>query len=167
VKKELVWCTPWIPLLLLGMGRGVVVSQIRAPFCDRHKDYWSKRDFYLLGTFFLFGFLGVIGYFVFRRSDFSRFVCLGWLIMLIIWVIIVIIVHYAGIRAKEITKTNVFIKGVSAAFVAAVEEADRQGRLRELEHSEDELLSQKRPATDAIEDVRRPRNKPSEDAFKE
>jgi hypothetical protein len=187
VVKKMAWYPPWVAVLLFGMGPGAILylivafmltrhAQLRAPFCDRHKGHWSNRDAYTWGTFLFFSFLVGIGLIVSfsqpvpMRGDFFSFVGFGACIMFVVWVIIVIVVHNTGIRAKEITETNILLKGVSASFVEAVEEADRQRRLRKLEHwedDEDELLSHKRPTTDAIEEERRLRNTLADDAFEE
>jgi hypothetical protein len=148
-SKNLSWCPPWVGILILGGLLPYLIvamimtkrTTIQAPLCDQHKGHWFNRTLLTVGTFFLFGAIGV-GAFILagilgnngpgRRNDdsFMGMACALSAVLGLAWLIILIIAQNTAIRPKEITDRDITLAGLSQAFVDAVEEQDLDDRPR-------------------------------------
>ncbi len=171
-SKNMSWFPPWVFVLILaGLLPYAIVASIltkkatvKMPFCEEHKGHWFNRGLLLWGTFFLFAVLA-FGAFIFaanlprpQNEDVLGYVCLGSLVLLVVFLGIVIGVRVTAIRPSEITDHEIQLTGVSDAFVAAVEadEEERyssrsEGRWRDEEEADDSPRRGRRPSDDAFE----------------
>jgi hypothetical protein len=171
--KKMRWCPPWVGVLILaGLLPYVIVAVIltkratvQAPLCEPHQGHWLNRLLLIWGSFFLFGLVGLAGI-IFAvnlplpdRENAFPFVCIGTIILLVIWLVIVIVCQNTVIRPREITDAEITLTGVCDAFVNAVEDAreERWARKRDRprrwdEQDEDEPRPRQTPPSEAIEE---------------
>jgi hypothetical protein len=140
VTRKMQWHPSWVYfMILLHILIYVVVALVmtkrivvQVPLCDEHKGHWFKRTMLMVGAFFLFGLIGVGSIVLAANLDkqlseqlmpFAGLLCF---VGLVVWLIIVIVCKATEIRPKEITDTEVLLKGVSENFVEAVAEVDRE-----------------------------------------
>jgi hypothetical protein len=102
-------------------------------------------------------------------------VCMGWVLLLLGWVVLAVIVQSTSIRPKEITDTSIQLTSVSDVFAQAWEEEnprsrgrlDRQAR----EHWNQADRRPRRPKARPVEDFERAEEdegrRPPPDAFRE
>jgi hypothetical protein len=185
--RKMSWCPPWVGVLILvawpvWLAVTIIMTKrttIQAPFCDQHKGHWFNRTLLISLTGVALAAI-VIPAFIFaitlgdrpgRGNDFAPFVCIGGVVLFVVWLILVIIAQSTAIRPKEITDYEITLQGVSNEFVDAMEERDRARRSRrrqrrdELdddyddEEDEDEPPPprKKAPSSDAIRDEKRRR----------
>jgi hypothetical protein len=189
--RAMTWYPPWVNLLaLLALLPAAIVAMIltkkasvKMPFCNRHSWHWLNRTLLMWGTFFLFGFIGLLGL-IFAgaimgnaQQNIMPFFCTTSVVLLISWLTLVVIVQATAIRPKEITDTEIQLAGLCQEFVDAVEEEEREISLRKKrarriaqEDDEDEEDDEPRPrstrkSTDVQESAPPPRKKrpPSEE----
>jgi hypothetical protein len=139
-RKTFSWYPPWVAVLLLA---GIVPFAILAiiltkrrsldvPLCEAHKRHWGMRQLLVLGTLLgLFG-LGVVALIAVSAANNGRgndavfgTVCLGWVILMLGWLVLAVIVQYTTIRPSEITDTSISLVSVAPQFVEAYEEEYR------------------------------------------
>jgi hypothetical protein len=171
--KKMQWCPPWVGVLILaGLLPYVIVAVImtkrttvQAPLCEQHEGHWLNRLLLIWGSFFLFGLVGLAGIVLAAnlplpdRENVFPFVCIGSIILVVIWLVIVIVCQNTVIRPREITDEEIMLTGVCDAFVNAVEDerAERRARKRERrprwdELDEDEPRQRPTPPSEAIEE---------------
>jgi hypothetical protein len=199
--KKMAWYPRGLIFLVLLGVPGIIIlailaavltkrARLQAPFCEQHQNHWLIRTTVIWTTTISLLALG-IGAIVFvvyleahRMADlFFPFLCIGGVVLLVGWLILIGVLQSTSIRPDEITSTHILLNGVAEEFVQAVEEAEieRRVRLRQWQH-EDEAESAPRrrdddvegptprkppAATDAIEEPRPPRPAPPPDAFEE
>ena len=141
-SKTMSWHPPWVMILivagLLPFLIAALVTQKRAQvvgsFCPNHRMHWLGRT---LATWLsLLGLLipAVIGVILSankpvgvvggpqRNDDYFGLVCLGSLLFLLGWLVLVAILQTTAIRPKEITDRHILLTGVSPHFIAALED---------------------------------------------
>ena len=144
--KTFSWYPPWLAVLLLaGLLPYIIVvliltkkSRVEVPLCDAHKHHWLMRQALVLVS--LLGLLAVGFVAVLLTTDGRAdsgpfgFVCMGWVLLMIAWIVMASIVQFTSIRPQEITDTSVTLMSVSPLFAEAYEEEDRTSpeRLDEL-----------------------------------
>lgn len=190
--KTMAWYPPWVNILLLvGVLPAAIVmmiltkrASVKVPFCAGHAWHWINRNLLIAGTFVLFAAIGIISVVVATNvprdleQKIMPVICIGDLVLLVTWLVIIVVAQTTAIRPKEITDKEVVLAGVCNEFVDAVEEADREYRARrirarrvrdEAEEEEDEPRPRKKgQSTEVQADEPRPRKKrPATDEFEE
>jgi hypothetical protein len=171
--KNFSWYPPWvIVLIVVALLPGAIVAMILtkrmtvwAPLCAAHKNHWLLRILLILGTLALVAAL-IIGSLVAASTiseqggrhgdDLVGFVCVGGVILLVLWLIGLAVIQLTAIRPTEITDDTITLTGVSDAFVRAVEE-DR-------DQEEEEYRARPRPRrerSDRVYDPEAPRRRPN------
>jgi len=143
-NKTFSWYPPWVAVLLLaGLIPFAIValvltkrSRVEVPLCEQHTGHWWKRQLLVIGTLLVLlggGFAVFLATVDNKGNDLSGLVCMGWVVLMIGWIVLAAIVQYTSIRPKEITDTSITLTGVSDVFAEAYEEeSDRPERLDEL-----------------------------------
>ncbi|HEY7313795.1 MAG TPA: hypothetical protein VH643_30880 [Gemmataceae bacterium] len=145
-NKTFSWYPPWVGVLLLaGLVPYLIVAaivtkrcRVEVPLCDQHKSHWLMRQ--LLVLLSLLGLLALGGVFMgvaIAASDKGSgnnpvfgFVCVGWLVLMVGWIVLACIVQYTTIRPSEITDTSIRLTSVSEVFVEACDEERPRSRAR-------------------------------------
>lgn len=177
ISKRMQWCPPWVGVLIVfGLLPYAIVASImtrralvRAPFCDDHKRHWFTRATLIWGSLLLFLVLGIGSIVIFSnlsknaQDNVGAVFCIGGVALIVTWLGIIIWAQATGIRPQEITDMDILITGVSAEFVDAVAELDRErkerrlarrrererpGRWRDEADEDDDLPRRRRPADD-------------------
>jgi hypothetical protein len=177
--KRFAWSPPWLGVLVLLGLLGIVLYVVLAlsltkrmtvpiPFCERHRDYWRNRRFFIWGglaVVVLFGIAAIaLGVVLDDRqiTDSAILVAvLSTVGLFLVWLISAAIVQSASIRTNEITDRAITITGLSGEFVDAVREA-RRGEERE-EDEDDRPRRRRRRADDEEDDRPRARRREKED----
>jgi hypothetical protein len=107
------------------IGFTLKLCGVEVPLCERHKNHWLMRKLLvllsMLGVFAL-GVVPVIAAFAAdpRPNDPFAIACLvGWVVLLLGWIILAIVVQATTIRTNEITDTYIRLVSVSEEFAAA------------------------------------------------
>ena len=179
-QKTVTWLPPWTFVVLLTAGPlifGIVALcvtkrvKLQAPLCERHQYHWLWRTLVITFTLLLLIPIGV-GTILLQAEadrapaghlirDLGGIACIASIGYLVAWVIMLMILQHTAVRAKEITDRDLVLQGVSASFVDAMEEWDRERRERRQraaadEDSDEERLPPSRAARDTgIVDRRR------------
>jgi hypothetical protein len=147
--KTFSWHPSWVYVLLfVGLLPFVIVALImtwrrtvRVPLCDAHRNHWLGRSLVIFGLFFGLLALGFAAFLLSvqegprgGRQDFTGWVCLGWLVGLIAWLVVTAVLSQTAIRATEITDRSITLAGVSRAFADAYDE-DRREISRDVERT--------------------------------
>ena len=106
--------------------------RVRVPLCHAHRHHWVARQVALFVGFAFFLFLGVGAIIAMTDSSPGRrgseavsgLLCVGSLVVLIVWLVLVAVLQSTAIRPSEITDRDITLVGVSSAFVRAY--AERQ-----------------------------------------
>jgi uncharacterized BrkB/YihY/UPF0761 family membrane protein len=101
---------------------------INAPFCQAHRNHWLMRTLVIV-----FGFIGVFvvsGALLFvvaaksaaqGADDKPMLIALGFGgVLLLAWLVMVVVLQYSAIRAKEVTEKSMTLTGVSPSFISAL-----------------------------------------------
>ena len=145
-KRTFSWYPPWVGVLLLaGLVPFVIVAviltkrcRVVVPLCEQHKNHWLMRQLLvllsLLGILAL-GFAATLAVGAASKSgskgdDLFGLVCMGWVFLLIGWVVLAVIVQSTSIRPKEITDTSIRLTSVSEEFARACAEEMPRSRER-------------------------------------
>jgi hypothetical protein len=141
-SKTFSWCPPWVYLLLLcNLIVFAVVAlivtkrrRLEVPLCAEHKNHWMWRQLLVLGSLL---FLLAAGFLVMIATtdnkgpgggdDLSGAVCMGWLVLMVVWIVAAVIAQVTSIRPREITDRSITLLGVSPEFVR-VFDSEWQGR---------------------------------------
>lgn len=142
VRKVFSWYPPWVLVLLLAgvIPFAIVASvlskrmRIAAPLCGAHKGHWFRRALLvwlsLLALIVLSIGLIVLVSMANRQlghgGDLSGWVCLGIVVLLVGWIVLVAVQQYTAIRPTEITDLRMTLTSVSPEFVQALQEHRRQ-----------------------------------------
>jgi hypothetical protein len=134
--KTFSWFPPWVWILLFvcnvlifAIVAAIMTKRrtVDVPLCEEHKNHWLWRQLLVIGS--LLGVLAIGVVAVMVNSDngggdnaLAGFLCVGSLILLVVWVILAVIVQASSIRPKEITDHGITLTGVSTAFVEAYKE---------------------------------------------
>jgi hypothetical protein len=133
-NKSFSWYPPWVSALLLaGLIPFAIVAliltkrcRVEVPLCAQHKGHWLMRQLLVIGTLLALLGGGVIAMFASMdnhgNDNLSGMVCLGWVGLMIGWIVLAAIVQLTSIRPKEITDSSITLTGVSDAFAEAYEE---------------------------------------------
>ena len=188
--RNMSWVPPWTGVLILAGALPYVIivlvltkkATIQAPFCDKHQRHWVNRTLLLWGTFFLFGAIGICslllaGEWAPNNNDVFGGICVGFSVLILVWLCLAIYFQMSGIRPTEITDKEVTLTGVSAAFVDATEDVRDERRARQRRRDEeddweddyDDSRPRRRRQTrdDDDDDEPRSRRKRSSDEFEE
>lgn len=138
-RKKFSWFPPWIWILLFCSWVPFLIvalvmtkrRTVEAPLCEEHKNHWFWRQLLVVGSLFGVLAVGVVAWSAVIANEgvddggLSGFVCLGAVVLGVLWLILAVIVQSTSIRVKEITDRNMTLTGVAPAFVAAYEETWR------------------------------------------
>ena len=151
-NKTFSWYPPWVGVLLLaGLIPYLIVAaivtkrcRVEVPLCDQHKSHWLMRQ--LLVLLSLLGLLALGVVFMIAGAAASdaaaasnkgsgnnpvfAFLCVGWLVLMLGWIILAVIVQYTTIRPSEITDTSIRLTSVSEVFAEACDEERPRSRAR-------------------------------------
>jgi hypothetical protein len=141
--KTFSWHPAWVLLLLLaGLIPFVIVAlvlskrmRVRAPMCAAHAGHWFWRQFIVLGSLAALVVVGIVAMVLVwdnrPGNTLGGYVCMGSVVLLIGWLVLVLILQGTAIQPVEITDRSITLKRVSPHFLEALEEFDRAGRARE------------------------------------
>jgi hypothetical protein len=136
-NKTFSWLPGWVYVLLLaGVLVFVIVAliltkrrRVCVPLCEKHKNHWLMRQVVLLVSFLALVVLGFVAMLFFADSrpgsaeaTIGGALCVGTVVGLVGWVILVAVFHVTSIRVVEITERAVKLQGVSRRFVDAYED---------------------------------------------
>ena len=147
--KKMSWHPQWLFVLVLFGLIGIIVYAILAatmskrvllqtPLCERHRYHWTARSM-AIGISFLLLIPVFVGAIV---MSFMSDVRGGWaetlvgplwltvLALFVGWLIFMVVVQQTAVRTKEITDREIVLQGVSAEFVEAMADWDRERRER-------------------------------------
>src|SRR5260370_25999789 len=139
--KTMYWHPPWVfVLLLLGLlpfAIAALLTQQRlrlyAPLCANHQHHWLSRSLTIWLSLLGFVILG-IGSFIFyslmeaqqRRGRVNDaafgFFCIGSLVLLVIWLVLVFVMQLSAVRPKEISDRHIILTGGAGRFIDAPED---------------------------------------------
>ncbi len=136
-RKQFSWFPPWVWILLFVCGLvpfaivAFVTSKrrtIEVPLCEAHKNHWFMRQLLLVGSLFGVILLGAVSWVSLidndsrGGNDLGGLLCVGSVLMLILWVVLAIVVQFNSIRAREITDRDMTLAGVAPEFVRAYQD---------------------------------------------
>jgi hypothetical protein len=106
--------------------------RVRVPLCHAHRHHWVVRQVAIFVGFAFFLFLGIGAIIAMTDSSPGRrgsealggLLCVGSLVVLLVWLVLVSVLQSTAIRPREITDRDITLVGVSTAFVRAY--AERQ-----------------------------------------
>jgi hypothetical protein len=149
--KQFTWHPPWVIVtILFGVLPFAILAliltrrmRVYAPLCERHSSHWLKRNLSVYG-----GLLGLIAFGVGGialssnaapgdRDAFFGLFCVGGLVLLVAWLVVVGVAQYTSIRPTEITDHRIALAGVCLEFIDAVDEAREEWRRRRREVDRD------------------------------
>lgn len=142
VRKTFVYQPPWAYVtILLGLLILVIVLLVtrkqfrsRVPLCSEHKNHWTKRTLWVLGSFVvavLVVILGVVLANLVVPRDPALLIVAVVVLSLIGWIIALVTFQFGTIRVTKISKREILLAKVSPAFVDAYEaDRDREDELR-------------------------------------
>jgi hypothetical protein len=180
-RKQFNWHPQWVYILLIaGLLVFVIVAviltkwmRIRAPLCPAHTNHWLWRTLVVLLSLLLLVFLAIASIFLLSalerqpgRQHLFGFVCLGVVVLAVIWLIATIVIQMTAIRPTEITDRDITLTGVSVEFVDAYRNRRRRRR-RPDEEDDYDRPARRRPRYEEDEDFyeRRPRRRRDEDDY--
>jgi hypothetical protein len=140
---------------------------VRVPMCPTHKGDWAWRRWFLgIGFLLIFG-LGGAAFAIAAsqqapNDDAVGFVCLGFGLGLLVFLIPALIINNNAIRPTEITERGITLTNVHRDFIEALEE-DRDRDQAESSKGNDEEVEwrQRRPRSRPVNDSdEQPRRKP-------
>jgi hypothetical protein len=115
--------------------------RVRVPLCHAHRHHWVARQVVLFVGFAFFLFLGIGAIIAMTDSSpgrrdseaLSGLLCVGSLVVLLVWLVLVSVLQSTAIRPSEITDRSITLVGVSTAFVRAyAEQQDVARRIDQL-----------------------------------
>jgi rRNA maturation protein Nop10 len=188
-EKRFSWSPPWLALLILLGGLGLVLYIILAasltkrmtvplPLCERHRTYWRNRRIFIWGGLAAVVLLGILAIALGVMLDDKGITDDGALIaglgtagVFLIWLISAAVVQSKSIRPSEISDLSITLTNLSGEFVEAVNE-DRRGDDREDEDDDDDRPRARRREKDDDggyydPDEKKPRRRPPPDAIEE
>jgi len=130
-RKTFSWFPGWIYVLLVtGLLPFAIVAivltrrrTVEAPLCEEHKNHWLIRQGGVWGSFLLLLLLGFGSFAALvgteGRDSVAGFLCFGWLIGLVGWIVLAAVIQATSIRPVKITDTTITLVGVSKEFVEA------------------------------------------------
>lgn len=159
-NRKMSWHPPWIGVLILLGLIGVVLyavfasmmskrALLAAPLCERHRNHWKMRLVIILVSLLMMTVLGGLAIAVVATDvrgptvEMLKGISCGVTIFLALaWLILLVTLQNTSIRPKEITDVDLFLTGVSPAFIEAVDEQHahdrRRRRSRRRRYDEDE-----------------------------
>jgi len=150
-SKQFSWCPPWVLVLIIaGLLPFLIVTliltkrmRVTMPFCDQHKNYWSRRMLITWLGLALCIIVGIVLAIVIDAADLSPerstlggILCAGIPLLALAWLIAAQLVQRTAIRPKEITDRDIVLMGVARQFVDALhmerhgEDEPRSARLQ-------------------------------------
>jgi tetrahydromethanopterin S-methyltransferase subunit C len=143
-KKQFSWYPPWVwAIIVVALLPGAIVAMVltkkmkmKAPLCDQHKNHWRWRALVTVGGLIaLLGLGAAIMPFMdqLNRDDTLGFVCLGWVGVLLVWLVVVAVVQLTAVRPTEITDHSMTLTGVADGFVEAMAAERRMAKPEEVE----------------------------------
>jgi hypothetical protein len=132
-SKNFAWYPKWTLVLILAhvlifaIVASILTKRMRVdvPLCEKHRGYFWKRTLLMILSFVLLVAVG-IGVVALLSDqlggDAAGFACIGFGVLLLIWVIALIIIQQMMIRPSEISERSITLVGVNDDFVAAFEE---------------------------------------------
>ncbi len=183
--RRMSWYPRWVWLLALGGLLPVLIvvliltkrATLQAPFCDEHKGHWSRRRLIGFGSFALMV-LFIIGEVVLvsnvprqAQDALAGFAFLAGAVAVLAWLVVLVVLSSTAIRPAEITETDLWLDGVAPACIDALEETERQRRLklrdlRRRRDEEDEYIPRPVRPADAIQQDTPRRNDPAATRFR-
>ena len=188
-SKTMYWHPPWVfVLLLLGLLPFIIAAlltqqrlRLKAPLCSNHLNHWQARSLAIWLS--LLGFIVVgIGAFVIllqmqppgRRAEdtITGFVCIGGLVLLVIWLVLVAVLQSTAVRPKEIGDRYIILTGVAPRFIDALDDPQYFPDREEDDYPEDRPPERRRPPplpaeSDYYEEDKPRRRSPPPDAFED
>src|SRR5262245_36268616 len=130
--KTMYWHPPWVfVLLLLGLLPFIIAAlltqqrlRLKAPLCANHLNHWQARSLAIWLSLLGFVVVGIGGSFILlqmqppgRRDEdaIMGFVCIGGLVLLVIWLVLVAVLQSTAVRPKEIGDRYIISTGVAPA----------------------------------------------------
>ncbi len=183
-ERTFSWYPSWVYLLLLaGLLPFIIVAlvltkkkRLSVPLCHAHRNHWAWRNAVMLLSFLGLGGLAVGAAVLVNVAagpngfdQYSGFVCGGFVVGLIVWLIVVAVLQQTAIRPTEITDHSITLTGVSKEFVRAYEENRGASRRRDWddERWEGGRRGRARPADDLVRPEEDEPRRPPPDAFQE
>ena len=148
-SRNFSWHPPWVGVLILaGLLPYVVVAMIltkRArvpiPFCSRHSNHWTWRALVTwLGLLVVLG-LGFTSVIFINeierggRNNLAGLVCLGSIVLGLIWLITAAVLQSTAIRPEKIDDDEIKLAGVSQDFADALKEHRRELKRQRMERA--------------------------------
>jgi hypothetical protein len=132
------WFPPWIWVLFFFCGLlpfaivALIMTKRRhldVPLCEEHKNHWMWRQLAVVGTLLALLLVGFVAWTAVINDqgprgddELSGPLCLGWVALLVVWIIGAVIAQVTSIRPREITDVSITLLGVSPEFVRAYDE---------------------------------------------
>ena len=183
--KKMQWCPPWVGVLILASPLPYVIvaailtkrARVQGPFCDQHKGHWLHRTLAIWLSLLLLGGIGLVALIGAAASprhvqdSIFPFVCIGSVVLFVVWVIIVAIAQGTAIKPAEITDHEISLIRVSDAFADAVRDSDRRGDRYSDRYGDREPRGRRSVKPILLDDdedeARAPRRRPSSEAIEE
>jgi hypothetical protein len=170
-SRKFAWHTPLAYLgLLAGLLPFVIIAlvltkrmTVKVPLCQAHKNHWTWRSLVVLGSLLAIGALG-IGVLVMQANqqpgNDSTWMCLGGVLLLLVWLIAAAIIQSTAVRPTEITDRSIRLTKIHPAFIDALERdrdedrAERRTRRKQYNDERDDYdddfegRPRRRPARD-------------------
>jgi hypothetical protein len=154
-RKKFSWYPPWVVIIMVAaLLPGAIVAMILTkrmtvdvPLCNEHKNHWLWRT---AATWIGLGICGLLGLIVFiflvnqrprsQGEQLAGFLCLGVVVVGLVWLIVVAILHHTSIHPVEITDRDITLTNVSSGFIDAL----RDERSRHRHEDEDDYPRSRR-----------------------
>lgn len=185
VRRNFVWTSMFVmvvflgsvlffPLLIFSIVLTLASTRrmvVYAPMCKKHKNHWSIRFEWLTGSGVLVV-LFCLAVFIFgfgQRpqgapvSDLATYMCIGSLVLLLAWGLLLAYLMDNAVRPSLITEQNITLRRVHPDFVEAVEEWRRNKMFNN--YYKDDVADQPKPpgnrppVRDQADDGPKPRKK--------
>src|SRR5262245_22344492 len=132
VRKKFSWRPTWvIAFILCNLLVFLLVALITTkrlgvlvPLCGKHRNHWSLRGKIIGGGFCAIVFAGFAGLMLGNAFDgqLGGMLCMGLVVILLLWVVVAIVSHETSIHATEITNDSITLARVAEEFVDAVDD---------------------------------------------
>jgi hypothetical protein len=133
------WHSPWLAVVHLVAGPLALIlalastkrMNVSVPLCERHKNHWLVRTVASVGGFFLVLALVISSPSLFSALDHvgagnndvlnlvKSVACVGAVVALLVWLIAIAVMQSTAIRATEITDDDIWLTGISQAYLDA------------------------------------------------
>jgi hypothetical protein len=132
VRRNFSWCPPWIHICIIAgvLPWAIIVAiltkrmWVDVPVCEKHRGYfWKRLLLMILPIVLLLGLSVGIAYLLSEmgEKDSAGLVCLGFGIALLAWIIVIGVIQFTMIRAKDITDRTITLVRIHNDFVTAFE----------------------------------------------